>query len=176
MASAYNLRNLSALVVDDYAPMRTILRGILKEFGIGRVVEAIDGQDAIDELAYLQPDVIFTDYMMEPINGLQLIDAIRHGDTPVDRFVPIVMVSAYTEVKEILAARDSGVSEYLAKPISGKLVYYRLRSIIENPRPFVEADRFFGPDRRRNQLEVEYSDRRQSEYEYRAPTRKSARD
>jgi DNA-binding response OmpR family regulator len=43
------------------------------------------------------------------------------------------MVSAYTEVREISAARDSGVSEYFAKPNSGKFVFYRLRSIIENP-------------------------------------------
>lgn len=163
------------MVVDDYAPMRQIMRGILKEFGIGRVYEANNGMDALDELPHVVPDIIFTDYMMEPVDGLQLIDTIRGGDTGVNKFIPIIMVSAYTEVKEILAARDHGVTEYLAKPISGKLVYYRLRSIIENPRPFVESSEFFGPDRRRNEKDVEITDRRQAEYKYLNQQRKAVR-
>jgi CheY-like chemotaxis protein len=70
---------LSALVVGDYAPMRQILRGILKEFGVGRVGEVNNGREAIEELQFAIPDVIFTDYMMEPINGLDLIETNRRG-------------------------------------------------------------------------------------------------
>jgi len=166
MATDYNFGKLNALIVDDYFPMHEIMRGILKEFGLGRIVEATSGADAIKELEFLHADVIFTDYMMEGMNGLEFIKEIRAGNTPADRFVPIVVVSAYTEVREILAARDMGATEFLAKPISGRLVYYRLRSIVENPREFVEASSYFGPDRRRRELELAAENRRKAEYEY----------
>ena len=175
MGPEYNFGQLHALIVDDYAPMHEIMRGILREFGLARVVEASSGTQAIQEMQYFQPDVIFTDYMMEDMDGFELIQAIRAGETPANRFVPIVVVSAYTEVREILAARDMGATEFLAKPISGRLVYYRLRSIVENPREFVDAANYFGPDRRRRELELEIQNRRKAEYEYKKSERETVR-
>ena len=64
-----------------------------------------------------------------------------------------------------------GATEFLAKPISGKLVYYRLRSIVENPREFVEAESYFGPDRRRREMPAAGSNRRENDYEYKSPQR-----
>jgi len=171
MTAGYNFKDISALIVDDYFPMHEIMRGILKEFGVGRIAEAASGAAAITEMEYMRADVIFTDYMMDDMNGLEFIQAIRAGETPADRFVPIVVVSAYTEVREILAARDMGATEFLAKPISGKLVYYRLRSIVENPREFVEAESYFGPDRRRREMPPAGSNRRENDYEYKSPQR-----
>ena len=57
------------------------------------------------------------------------------------------------------------MNEFLAKPISAKLVYFRLRSIIDNPRPFVRAEEFFGPDRRRRALPVPGQDRREVKHD-----------
>ena len=175
MTTDYNFGKLSALIVDDYYPMHEIMHGILKEFGLKRISEKVSGKEALRELEYIQADVIFTDYMMEDMNGLELIQEIRAGNTPANRFVPIVVVSAYTEVREILAARDMGATEYLAKPISGKLVYYRLRSIVENPREFVETGEYFGPDRRRRELELAAENRRKEEYEYKKAEREILR-
>ena len=59
------------------------------------------------------------------------------------------MVSANTETHQILEARDAGATEYLAKPVSGKLIYDRIVAVIENKRQSVRAEAFFGPDRRR---------------------------
>tara|TARA_B100000315_G_scaffold258046_1_gene308883 strand:+ start:1525 stop:2058 length:534 start_codon:yes stop_codon:yes gene_type:complete len=176
MTENYNLKDISALIVDDYSPMLEIMRGILKEFGVRRVAEATSGTKAIEELSYFPADVVFTDYMMEDMNGLELIQAIRSGQTSANRFVPIVVVSAYTEIREILAARDIGATEFLAKPISGKLVFYRLRSIIEYPREFVEADSFFGPDRRRREIDQIAENKRKIEYEYKTPQRTVIRE
>jgi two-component system chemotaxis response regulator CheY len=165
--SGYNFSQLTAMIVDDCPPIRILLRGILKEFGITRVVECSDGREALREFPVLDPDVVFTDYMMEPMDGLELIRTIRNGETSGNRFVPIVVVSAYTEVRDILAARDHGATEFLAKPVSGMMVYKRLKSIVEHPREFVDADTFFGPDRRRRAQAIEDSERREVPYEYR---------
>jgi CheY-like chemotaxis protein len=168
----YNFQKLNALVVDDHFPMHQIMRGILKEFGLNQIATVTSGAAAIAELETFQPDIIFTDYMMEEMNGLELIQEIRAGNTGSDRFIPIVVVSAYTGIRDILAARDIGATEFLAKPISGQQVFNRLRSIMENPREYVEADSFFGPDRRRRELGPGEDNRRQDEYEYKKLKRK----
>ncbi len=148
----YDLSRLNVLMVDDFQPMRHILRGILKEFGVRRAWEASDGARAMETLKTTPMDLVITDYRMEPVDGITLTKMIRQGIDGVDPFLPILLITAYTEVKNILAARDAGVTEFLAKPFTAKLVYYRLRGVIENPRPFVRASEFFGPDRRRRSV------------------------
>jgi two-component system, chemotaxis family, chemotaxis protein CheY len=46
-------------------------------------------------------------------------------------------------------ARDAGVNEFLAKPLTARGVIERIHQVVENPRPFVRSDDYFGPDRRR---------------------------
>jgi DNA-binding response OmpR family regulator len=59
------------------------------------------------------------------------------------------MLTGHTEMNRVMEARDAGVHEFLAKPISAKSIYARIRAIIERPRPFIRAGVYFGPDRRR---------------------------
>jgi DNA-binding response OmpR family regulator len=72
-------------------------------------------------------------------------------DSP-NPYVPIIMLSGFTEHRRITEARDAGINEFLAKPISAKSIYQRVATIIDNPRPFIRAKNFFGPDRRRQNL------------------------
>ena len=87
---------------------------------------------------------------------------VRHSDECPNLTVPIIIVSAFTEMSHVLAARDLGMTEFLAKPISAETVYTRLCSVIENRRPFVKASSFFGPDRRRRRGNYRGGDRRVS--------------
>ena len=101
----------------------------------------------IDERA---PDLILLDIRMPgPMNGLDLCRSIRKGETPTRPFVPIIVVSGHTDIQHINMARDAGANEFLAKPISARHLYSRICALITAPRPFVRAQRFFGPDRRR---------------------------
>jgi hypothetical protein len=50
----------------------------------------------------------------------------------------------------VIGARDAGVTEFLAKPISAKGLYQRILNVVANPRPFIKTETYFGPDRRRN--------------------------
>jgi two-component system, chemotaxis family, chemotaxis protein CheY len=160
-----NLSGLRVLIVDDHQPMRRVMRDILRELGIRDVEEAANGVDALNILQATSVDLIITDYMMEPMTGMDILRDVRLGKTRCDRFLPILVVSAYTEVRDILMARDAGATEYLAKPFSAKMVFYRIKSIVENPRAYVETNKFFGPDRRRRELEIE-GENRVREYEY----------
>jgi DNA-binding NtrC family response regulator len=60
------------------------------------------------------------------------------------------MITGHTEMDRVTAARDAGVTEFLAKPISAKGLYQRIVSVVANPRPFIKTNNYFGPDRRRN--------------------------
>jgi two-component system, chemotaxis family, chemotaxis protein CheY len=63
-------------------------------------------------------------------------------------FVPILIVTAHSTVDHVLAALNAGANDFLAKPLSPRVLYSRIADIIENPRSFVRADGYFGPCRR----------------------------
>jgi CheY-like chemotaxis protein len=68
---------------------------------------------------------------MQPLDGLDFVRLVRIAkDTP-NPYIPIIMLSGYTEHRRVTEARDAGVNEYLAKPISAKSIYQRITSIIE---------------------------------------------
>ncbi len=66
--------------------------------------------------------------------------------------LPIIMLTANSEPEYVVEARDRGVTEFLAKPFTVDSLYRRLVSVIARPRPFVNAEQYFGPDRRRRQV------------------------
>ncbi|MCW2239485.1 response regulator [Azospirillum canadense] len=148
----YAFDRASVLLVDDSVWMRAVLRQMLKALGFTRVTEADSGVAALNKLEALQPDVILTDWDMQPLNGLDLTRRIRRLPGQ-ERFTPIIMISAYSRLSNVLAARNAGVSEFLVKPLSPQALYHRLAAVIERPRPFIEAPNYIGPDRRRQGAE-----------------------
>lgn len=146
---SYDFSKLSALVVDDCSHIRRLVRAVLTAVGCRAIHEANDGARALEFLRQYPIDVVIVDWMMQPMNGLDLTRTIRAGDDVPNPYVPIIMLSGYSTRSAILAARDAGVTEFLAKPVSAAGILSRLQMIIENPRPFVRTPTFFGPDRRR---------------------------
>ncbi len=63
--------------------------------------------------------------------------------------VPVIMMTGHSERHRIEEARDAGITEFLAKPISARSVLERMIEVIEHPRPFVRTKSYFGPCRRR---------------------------
>ena len=154
----YKLDKLSVLVVDDSKHMRNLMRSLLNAFGVGYVQEAQDGREGFMRLCQNGFDMILCDLVMEPVDGMALIERIRKGKDSPDPFVPIIAVTGYTEQFRIAQARDAGVNEVLAKPISAKELAVRIQAVIENPRPFVRTKQYFGPDRRRRKEDDVYYD------------------
>ena len=148
---SYDYSRLSVLVVDDSPHMRRLVRTVLLAIGCTheRVHEAADGDSALNILRSHQVDVVFLDWMMRPTDGINLTRTIRAGGNVPNPYVPIIMLTGHTTRSSILAARDAGVTEYLAKPVTANGIVSRLQMIVEKPRPFVRTPSFFGPDRRR---------------------------
>jgi CheY-like chemotaxis protein len=152
--SYYDLQKVSVLVVDDSGFMARLLKTILRGLAAGTVHECTDSTEVIDCLREYQPDVVFLDLEMPGLDGLSVANQIRKGDESPNPFLPIIMVTAHTKKANVLQARDVGVTEFLAKPVSARSVYERLAACIEAPRPFVKTSTYYGPDRRRHTDEV----------------------
>lgn len=144
-----DLRPLSVLVVDDNSNMRKILGAILKSFGLRDIHEAEDGLQALRVLNSREVDIVFTDLMMQPVDGLAFIRWVRTSTASPCPLVPIVMITGHATRRSLDDARMAGVTEFLAKPVTARGVMHRLNEVINNPRPFVQVGDYFGPCRRR---------------------------
>jgi CheY-like chemotaxis protein len=145
-----DFNRLRVLVIDDNQHMRRILRTLLHSFGTREVYEAEDGAAGLEAFTHTLPDIVITDWVMPIFDGLEVTQMIRQPGANANPYVPIIMLTGYCEKKRVLMARDAGVTEFLAKPISAKALYQRVVTIVLNPRPFIRTRSYFGPDRRRN--------------------------
>ncbi|MCB1476978.1 MAG: response regulator [Rhodobiaceae bacterium] len=139
---------ISVLVVEDNMHMRRIVRALLSGFGIREIYEAEDGAAGLEAFQQFSPDVVITDWVMPIFDGYELAQMIRK-DNGTNPYCPIIMLTGHSEKRRVIEARDIGVNEFLAKPISAKSLYLRLYSVIAMPRQFVKTKTYFGPDRRR---------------------------
>jgi len=141
--------NVCILVIDDNEHMANLIIEILHALGVKNTRQAGDVAKAIQELKHFSPDVIIVDWHMETQDRLDFVKLVRTAKNSPNPYVPIIMLSGYTEYLRITEARDAGINEFLAKPISAKSICQRIATIIDNPRPFIRSKKSFGPDRRR---------------------------
>lgn len=143
------LNRLSVLLVDDNAHMLHIVRTMLRGFGIVHIFEAKDPAEGLDVARNDAIDIIVLDYQMDLLDGLEFTRMIRTAKDSRNRYVPIILLTAYTERSRIGQARDAGVTEVCAKPINANELWLKMCACVNDPRPFVRAKGYFGPDRRR---------------------------
>ncbi|MEQ9517909.1 MAG: response regulator [Parvibaculum sp.] len=161
--TTYDLSVLTAMFVDDSPYMRTLIQDLLILMGIGKVITAPDGETALELYKQEVPDLLITDASMEPMNGFEFVRRIRMDSENPNPFVPIIMLSGHVELSHIEKARDNGVTEYLAKPVSADSLMRRVISVIERPRQFVKVGPYFGPDRRRHTSDVFFDGERRGD-------------
>jgi two-component system chemotaxis response regulator CheY len=151
--SGAGFENLKALIVEDNAHMRALLRALLNSVGIKDIAEASHGGSALQMLRERKSDLVLSDLAMKPMDGLEFTRQVRNSDASPNPFVPIIMITGHTEKYRVEAARDAGVTEFLAKPITAANLFARIAEIVERPRAFVRCEDYFGPDRRRRAVE-----------------------
>jgi DNA-binding response OmpR family regulator len=159
MSGDYDISGLNVLLVEKHAYMRRIVHDILRTFGISAVREAATVEAAFEMFNERLPDLVLTDWS-PGLDGLFLMRRIRTDIESMDPYAPIIVITANTEIRHVVAARDAGMTEFLAKPLTARLLYLRIKSIIERQRVFIRAHDFFGPDRRRRRADFNGQDRR----------------
>lgn len=143
------LESLRVLLVDDNQHMRAIVTTVLAGVGVRSVRESRDGAEALDTLREWPADVAIVDFQMFPIDGVEFTRMVRNAPDSKNPYLPIVMMTGHSEKSRVVEARDAGVTEFIAKPLTAKSVLERLQAVIYRPRPFVRTATYFGPDRRR---------------------------
>ncbi|WP_417427938.1 response regulator [Kiloniella sp.] len=128
--SAYDLSGLNVMVVDDSAHMLRIVKTIFTAMGIFDVQYIRDVEAARVELKFKKPDIIITDWEMEPVDGLEFTRGLRKEGGFFSR-VPIILLTGHTEYDRVMEAIQSGVSDVLAKPVSIEIFHRRLCRIID---------------------------------------------
>lgn len=140
---------LKILLVDDNQHMRTLLHEILRAIGVRDVVEASDGAEALQQMRRHAIDIVITDLAMQPLDGIDLVRLLRNSPDSANPMCPVIMITGHSTQKRVKEARDAGVDEFLAKPVTARGVIERIGQIVEHSRPYVRAADYFGPERRR---------------------------
>jgi two-component system chemotaxis response regulator CheY len=140
---------LRVLLVDDNQHMRAIVTTVLSGIGVKHVRETRDGIEALDALRDWPADLAIVDFQMSPLDGVEFTRMVRNAPDSKNPYLPIIMMTGHSERSRVMEARDAGVTEFVAKPLTAKAVLDRMQAVIYHPRPFVRTSSYFGPDRRR---------------------------
>ena len=120
-------KNMRVVIVDDYTTMLRILRNLLRQLEINNVDEANDGDTAFHLMQKNPPDLVISDWNMEPVTGLDLLRKVR-ADAKL-KHIPFIMVTAESKTENVVAAKQAGVSNYIVKPFNADTLRAKIVSV-----------------------------------------------
>jgi DNA-binding response OmpR family regulator len=123
-----DLSSVRVLCIDDDAVMRSIVRTALQRRGCRDVMQAHSGMDALDVCASRTFDLIICDVRMHPMDGLDFLRALANSG--LCRGCPVIMLSGDTDLDTIQTARDLGIAEWVAKPVSVHTLLERISIVL----------------------------------------------
>ena len=123
-----DLLTQSVLIIDDEPMARTLLRLMLVRAGF-QVSEAEDGFDALEKIKRNRPDIILLDVMMPGMDGFSVCETLRSESETAS--LPIIMLSAKTDLKSVNKGLRVGATKYLTKPISPGDLTQHVREALE---------------------------------------------
>jgi AmiR/NasT family two-component response regulator len=132
-------RPLRVLVAEDETIIRLDLRGMLERHGLVVAAEARNGVEAIDLARIERPDVALLDLRMPELDGIEAARRIY-----AERPMPMVMLTAFSDRRNIEKAIDAGVFTYLVKPFRETDVVPAIRAAVARHRDLLAAMRVVG--------------------------------
>lgn len=120
--------NKKILVAEDEPDIRGLIRFSLEFIGL-RVVEAANGQEALDLATTEQPDLIMLDVRMPKLNGYEACQQLKEQESTRD--IPVVFLSARGQETEIKYGLELGAVEYILKPFAPDQLQKRVLSLLE---------------------------------------------
>ena len=120
--------NMKILIVDDYQTMLRILAKLLKQLNFSNIEDAKDGTEALQKLRAEKFDMVISDWNMEPMKGIELLHEVREDEKL--KHLPFIMITAESKSENIVAAKESGVSNYIVKPFNAETLKGKIVSVI----------------------------------------------
>jgi two-component system, chemotaxis family, chemotaxis protein CheY len=143
------IQGLNILIVDSNTYMRRLTRSMLMNLGAKSVAEACDGLAALEAIRNCDPDVMFLDWDMPVLNGMEVMRIVRSPGVFPRPNLPIIMLTSRAQRSAVIEALANGAHEFLLKPASPKALCDRLMSIVVKPRPMVKLGKYYVPQPRR---------------------------
>jgi len=168
------MENISFLIVDESAHMVSVLKVLLRAFGVRQIEECYDGNKAYDAFQAARPGIIVLSANLSRVPSLELVRRFRDAKNSSNPFVPIILVTTDTNAASLARARDAGVTEMVRKPVGAAELQCAIDAIVHHPRPFVSAPAYFGPCRRRGDADYHGVERRQIQLPHAAVAAKFA--
>lgn len=135
-----DLSALRVLLVDDDAVLRGAVVAILRALGAKEVLEAPNGKVALEIIATNPPDFIISDWEMAPMNGAELLMALRRENNTPMCFLPIIILTAHARPTLIRHAVSLGANQLLVKPVSPERLLSQIRWVLADSRQFYLED------------------------------------
>ena len=149
----FGLDRLNVLVVAADAGARSAIKDSLFAVGIRNPRKAGTGAEGHRMLASDNFDLIIVDNNLSRKSGLDFTRAVRGGEDRESAETPIILVFGRADIDTAALARDSGAHDFITRPFSTVTLFRQIRETDLNPRRFIRADSFIGPDRR--QLDIQ---------------------
>lgn len=119
---------MNILIVDDYKTMLRIIRNLLKQIEFNNVEEASDGTEALAKLRQGQFGLVISDWNMQPMTGLQLLQEVRVDSRL--KATPFIMITAESKAENVVAAKQAGVSNYIVKPFNAETLKEKIEKVL----------------------------------------------
>jgi DNA-binding NarL/FixJ family response regulator len=121
-------RPTNALIVDDEAHVRVLIRVLLKQLGIETVWEAPDGATALEKAAAHKPDVVLLDINLPQVGGLEVLAKLKAAHPK----IPVIIVSSQSTMKTVIQTRELGAEAYVLKHAPKSEVLQMLSDAFDN--------------------------------------------
>ncbi|MFO0778697.1 MAG: chemotaxis response regulator CheY [Nitrospira sp.] len=121
--------SMKILVVDDMVTMRRIVKNVLKQLGFSNIDEAENGQDGLQKLKASKYDFVVSDWNMPVMTGIEMLRAIRADEQL--KAIPVLMVTAEAQQRNLVEAIQAGVSNYIVKPFTAETLQEKLAKIFK---------------------------------------------
>jgi CheY-like chemotaxis protein len=141
-------KDLRVLIVGGKPNAVRVLRTALSLAGIHTVIPAPDAASGLHHLSGRQFDAVFCDKAVEQLDGRPFVVAARRSPGMKHPAIPIYMIGHDVFRSDVEAARDLGFTDVLVRPITAATIMRKLQLALVQPRAYVEAGDFSGPDRR----------------------------
>jgi len=143
---AISFKKVSVLVAEDNPAISSMYRHILEELEFGKITMTSDGDRAFEAFCELKPDLILSDWEMEPTTGMEFLRKVRNSDVSPDPMIPFIFITGYAAESKIKEATCSGMTAFIVKPFTVDKLAEKLEDIINNPSDFVISDEFKGAE------------------------------
>ena len=120
--------DMNILIVHDRPTMVRILRHMLRDLQFFSIDDATDGRDALAKLERKDYGLVISDWTMKPMNGLDLLLAMRADEAW--RATPFLMMTPENKTENVIAARQAGASGYIVKPFNAAMLKSKLVAIL----------------------------------------------